>query len=454
VDAALFFKVGEFAPGIPELRKRALPSVREPEDWDFVEQHHDADKAKFHSDFRISDGDTAFSWMVRKGIPPPGKSHLAVRQPDHAPSYMPFEGEIPSGYGKGSVRVNRDGPIRVTGMTRDKVNLALLDKRNPQEVTMVRTPKYGPDHWLMINTTPTVKSRPGASMGKPTFRKDSIESIGKYLGNRYVLSSKIDGGQVEVHLGKRTEVFSHDPSTSGEHINYTYLLGADRVKPPKEFRRSKVQAEVFGVRNGKVIPQQELAPIMNASTGKSLKDLEEKGIQLFVAPFKVVEHKGQTTSALKYGEQINLLKSLVGQMPKNWVIPDLAFTDAEKQKMVSKIRKGKHPLTREGAIAWPLHETAATPTKLPIRPHSQVYIVEIYPMKSKGKDLPLAGGFSYSLKPGGPAVGRVGTGFDMQIRKELWEERARLTGKAAIVSSLREFKSGAKRAPSFISLHL
>jgi len=42
----------------------------------------------------------------------------------------------------------------------------------------------------------------------------------------------------------------------------------------------------------------------------------------------------------------------------------------------------------------------------------------------------------------------------MRIRKEMWEERKNLRGKKAIVSSLREYQSGAKRAPSFISFHL
>ena len=456
MDASLFFKLGEFAPGIPDRSaKRRLPSIRQPETWDFVEQHHRAERARLHSDFRISDGGTAYSWAVKKGIPPPGKSHLAIRQPDHDPSYMPFEGSIPSGYGKGEVSVARAGSVRILNVGQDKINLALLDKRNPQEITMVQVPKYGPDHWLMINTSPTVSSRPDAGRGKQPFRKDSIESLGKYLGNRYVLSSKIDGGQVEINLGKKnTEVFSHHPSTSGELINYTYLVGADEIEPPDGFRDTKMRAEVFGVRDGKVLPLQQLAPLMNASTEKSLARMQDEGIDLFLAPFQILEHKGKPMEAAPYKDHIELLTQFVKSMPKNWVLPDIASSSAAKKRLVDSIQKGKNKLTREGVVVWPLDEAAATPVKMPFRPHVQVYIDEVFPMQSGNEVLPLAGGFSYSVEPGGPVVGRVGTGFNMKLRKEMWEERSSMKGKKVIISALGQFPDGAYRAPAFISFHL
>ena len=73
----------EFAPGIPASRaKRSIPRVArfgQPTTWWYVDHKHEAVRAGLHSDLRLSDGQTAFSWAVRKGIPKmPGEKVLAV----------------------------------------------------------------------------------------------------------------------------------------------------------------------------------------------------------------------------------------------------------------------------------------------------------------------------------------------------------------------------------------
>jgi hypothetical protein len=454
-EQALARKAGEYAPGIPVKGvKRDIPTIKDGREWVFSEQIHEAARAGKHSDLRLSDGNTAYSWAVRKGIPGPGQSVLAVRTNDHTTDYMGFSGTIGAGYGMGKVTLNRLGPIKVLSSSPETIKWAALDKKNPQEFLMFRLPASKTDGWILKNVTPTVDSRKDVPIGKPRFGKSEVDAMDRFMTDRYLLSSKIDGAHLTVGFKARPEVFSHQPSVTGDLVNHTYVFGLDSAKVPEELKDTRIRAEGFAMKDGKVIPNKDLAGLLNASPGKSLQRIKDEGIQMVLAPLKVLEHQGRSVETLPYKDHLALMKDIIKRAPGTWMLPDMAMTPEQKRKMVDAIKAGKHPLTSEGVVAWPLNEAAAAPVKIPFRGHHQVYIDEIFPMKSDGKEMPLAGGFWYRLTPKGPRVGKVGTGFDDATRKDMWESRSDLVGRKAVVDALQQFPGGAFRAPSFVSLHL
>ena len=98
--------------------KRDFDESPEPEDgvsdenkYRFVIQRHFAEKAGEHLDLRLENEEGALSsWSLPKHKLPKGKEKLlAVSTEDHPISYIKFKGEIPSGYGKGEMKIHDSG---------------------------------------------------------------------------------------------------------------------------------------------------------------------------------------------------------------------------------------------------------------------------------------------------------------------------------------------------------
>jgi hypothetical protein len=117
VEATPVLKLAaDYAPGLPKKKDFGpLERLRVGQMLDYIVQAHNADRAGPHHDIRFGDKDMGLlSWASRKGVPEPGAKHLAVQQPVHRHEYKDFEGEIPEGYGKGTVKKHTEGQVLIT----------------------------------------------------------------------------------------------------------------------------------------------------------------------------------------------------------------------------------------------------------------------------------------------------------------------------------------------------
>jgi hypothetical protein len=145
-----------------------------------------------------------------------------------------------------------------------------------------------------------------------------------------------------------------------------------------------------------------------------------------------------------------MIEQILQHLPKDqFHISESADSPEAARELWQKIREGKHQLTAEGAILWP---QAGKPMKGKLTEDSDVYITGTFPGEGKYKDRGI-GGFTYANTPGGPTVGRVGTGLTDTLRSEVHTSPEAYAGRVARIRSQEQLPSGAYRAPALIAFH-
>ncbi len=120
-----------------------------------VHEHH---ASQLHFDFRLEVAGVLKSWAVPKGPSlDPGQKRLAVAVPDHAVSYINFEGRIAEGkYGAGEVVIWDNGGYESAGdalaaLKAGRLSFRLKGKKLRGEFNLVRM--GGRDkQWLLIKS--------------------------------------------------------------------------------------------------------------------------------------------------------------------------------------------------------------------------------------------------------------------------------------------------------------
>lgn len=452
----------EFASGIPAAREtHPVPTVKSPQTWEFAAQRHESvGAAKTHIDLRLVDpSGKAHSWALPKArLPEPGERVLAVPQPTHTRSYAALRGtfDIEEGYGKGRVHSTGLEPVEVVqarpGVIR--FNRYTGTKSGTQEYILSQTPS---GHLLQNVTATAAHGIPGTVGGpipqsKPDYREVKEPEKLQFEDPRTVHQTKLDGAHVTFHLyaGRPVKVFSYRPTERATGvIEHTHKIpGWFDLVPPKELHNTVVRGELFGMREGKAIPNAELGGLLNSTTWNSRKQQEETGTQLRRAIFDVVKFRGHNMEQTPYVEKLEVLKQIQARLPE-LKIPPTATTPAAKRKLFEKIEAGKHPLTDEGVVEW--HLDRPLPTKFKFRPDHDAEVVGVTPGAGKFKDA--IGALQVKL-PGKDAVTHVGTGLSEELRRQIAQSPHDYIGRVAKVRSQQVFPSGKMRAPSFAGWHL
>lgn len=260
VDCEIGAPEGEGWEKVAEDAAVGLPDRSDLGDWsklspgqvhDLVVQRHEARRAGTHNDVRFGSPDTGlFSWATRKELPAPGERVGLFRQPVHRHEYGSFEGEIPEGYGAGTVRKALAGKVLLTKVTPDSVHFARADTRHPERYALVR----GRDDksWVLVNTTPSRPLPYTKAHHKPVPRHKAESFLGS-LPPGSAVQPKVDGASALVKLLKdRVELASYRTSSvTGRPILYTEKFwggrGPEGLKIPPELVGAVLKGELYGV---------------------------------------------------------------------------------------------------------------------------------------------------------------------------------------------------------------
>lgn len=441
--------VNEFAPGIPASKHKSTIRLTQPLVTTMAIQKHDAKRAGSHYDLRLQIDGRAVSWALKNLPTNPGDRVLAVRQPDHTVPYMTWEGELPSGYGAGTVKLFDQDKIEITKADLNHITFNRYKSNGDTErYTLIPT---GGDDYLFINNTPTRITRPYIPATKPSYKSVPIDKLDPNRPNE-AWSPKVDGALNAFLLskGKNIEMYSYRPSVKDPNklIDHTFRTNLYKVPTPNTLKGHTVLlGESFAVDvDGKVLPTTDTSARLLSNVWRS-RELQNKA-KLDNIVYNVLRYNGRDVSNKPYAEKLDILKRITAAVPELKMAP-LAKTPEQKQKLLADVRSGRHPLSKEGIVVYDLlHHT---PLKSKLQEDYDVHIRKIFPGEGKytGKG---AGGFHFSYTPDGPIVGKVGGGFDDKTRIDMYNNPNNYIGQVARVWAQEQLPSGALRMPIFKDL--
>jgi hypothetical protein len=431
-----------YAEGLPD--KNRFDPIHVSGNSRLVIQQHKA--SHDHYDMRLQQGDIAHSWVIRK-LPGEADKMLAVRQPTHTSEYMNFEGTIGPGYGAGTVKKVYDHPVDIIQSNDERIKLVLPEG----EHTMIKL--KGDKDWLIVKNKNTI---PDPTTTKIEMKDASNKELDFNDPNK-IFQPKMDGGHTLFRLRSNgpNRIYSYRISTkTGRPIEHSHQVPLMRdANVPSDLDGVEFRGELYGkTRDGKPMPVQDVAGILNSGIWNSRKLQGEKG-RLEPYMFKIVKWKdGKNVEDAPYSQHIEMMKEIASKVP-NFHMPEIADTPDKKRELFNQIKAKKHPETLEGIVQYDLNAAGGDPKKVKLRDTHEVVIREIFPAQTKsGKQM--AGGFAYSWKPRSEIVGRVGTGFTEAVRKDMLKDPEKYIGRVARIKAQQIFESGAARAPSYYGLHI
>jgi len=444
---------------------------------DMFIQRHTASRGT-HLDYRIGSPKTGlFSWSMRPTrLPEPGQKRFVRQQPVHSHQYGAFSGTIGSGYGKGEVRQEQRGKVLITKASPTKIEYTIATTGAPERFVLMRPEKWGEREWLLINVTP----KKPVPYEKVKYRKLPPEEVEPFIAQMQAGTSaqaKLDGASSLVELMRGgAEVLSYRVSErTGRPIVHTERMfgGRPQLDIPKKYEGTVLKGELYAQedRRGKVSAgrgatdedvradagkrsagPQAIGSLLTSTIEHSRAKQKERGLDIKNMIFDIQQLGKQKVDpeSTPYAERRKMIEEVLPLLPKGkFHLAEEATTPEAAKAMWRQIIEGKHPLTREGMV---FHPPTGKPIKVKQTEEADVHITDIFSGKGKYRGRG-AGGFGYALEPGGPRVGKVGSGLSDELRAQLHADPEQYAGRVARIRSQAQHPSGAYRAPSLIALH-
>ncbi len=427
---------------------------------DFIIQRHEAERAGLHKDIRFGTPEHGLhSFATRKELPQPGGRISLFQQPLHDYNYKDFEGSITEGYGKGTVKKEEEGKVLINKMTDQSIHFSIMSRKAPERFVLV---KPGPNakndkNWLLINTTP---SQP-LDYTKPKYKllpQEEVESVLSGLEPTNEVQPKIDGAQALIQLTKtHPEIYSPRTSVSGRPIVHTERVFGESPRShepiPKDLVGTRLIGELFGTdkNTNKPISAQATSGILNATPANSIQMQKDKNVDLRSVIFDIDRYgKNKLSTEVPYRERKAKINEVLQRLSS--VLPPDKFSISKGVNTPEEALDLWDKTKAEGGEGVVIHPKTGMPSKAKLRQEHDVIIRGFEPATGKYKDNAI-GAFTFSHYPEGPIVGKVGTGIDDVLRRQMFTNPSDYIGRTAKVTAQEKYPTGALKGPALISLH-
>lgn len=425
-------------PGLPDRRNYGNLSLLKPQQvYTLLRQLHNARRAGLHTDFRIGSPQLGlYSWAAPKDLPAANQKHLFITQPLHTYAYKYFTGPIKSKYGMGTVQKVQQSPVVILQNTGNKIKFTRGNKRNSTIYSMIKT-RNG--NWITTVYNPSVS--PVIKLySKQHFKNISLDEAAELMDQGAKAYPKIDGtGALAQIKPNGIQVYGINKDKNGNLIRYTDHIGGLRnLQIPKQLVGKTFRAQVAGVQDNKPIAPNVLSGLLNSTLQNNINARKQKNIQLGLVALAIAGKQDN------YDKQA--VNDLVAKLHSSKVV-GLKPIESRKQLMqaLNKMRAGKHPLTNQGFI---IQQENQRPVKAKLTQDADVVVRDIFPAQSEDNR---AGGFTYSLPGEEKIVGRVGSGIQHKLLKQMLQSPEAFIGQTARITAQQQYPSGAYRAPRFIA---
>jgi ATP-dependent DNA ligase len=237
---------------------------------------------------------------------------------------MDFEGEIPSGLGKGKVTIWDKGHLDILKIKDGHVHLRALEGKIRGDWVIVNT---GKKQSLIIAKTPISI----ASWTKPSYNRKVVEKLKDLQRDPNLrIETKLDGAALEIRVGAEySTISSHRISKrTGTTIDHS-----DRIVGIRGIKSSELDGTVLRVEGFHPEGVEFLAGTLNSGVIKA-RLLQKQHGPIRTAVFDILKYKGQDVSHLPYQQRRALYESVCRQLKSKLVRPvdqavvDIATDDA------------------------------------------------------------------------------------------------------------------------------